>query len=200
MTNQDSKKTTINLDVGCSTHKLEGFIGVDLERVPETDIVADLHNLPFRESSIDAIHSRHVLEHVADPHRCISEIYRVLHPRGKAIIIVPHFSSSAYWMDMTHLRPFSVRSFEYFDLDHAKNAGFPIYLPEINIKTKSARLIFWPKRLYIKKAGLKRLIISVLNSLMNRLAQLNPFLCERFWCNWVGGFYEVEFELRVVKM
>jgi len=187
------------LDIGCSSHKLPGWIGVDLERLPGVDVVADMHHLPFRVSSVDRIHTRHTLEHVQEPLHCISELYRITKGNGRITIIVPHYSNPAYWADMTHKRPFSARSFEYYDLQFAKRSGFPIYLPEVDFRTKRVRLTFWPKRIYQNKKLLKRWIIGILDSVISGLASWNPFLCERLWCNWVGGFYEVEFQLQPVK-
>ncbi len=187
------------LDLGCSYHKLPGHIGVDIERGSDVDVVADLQALPFATSSVDEIHSRHTLEHVQDPLQCISELYRVVRSGGRINIIVPHYSNHAYWADVTHLRPFSVRSFEYYDLEHARNAGFPIYLPKVNLKTGRVLLTYWPKRIYIEKKGWKRLVLSILNRIISGLANWNQFLCERLWCYWVGGFYEVTFELEPVK-
>jgi len=189
----------IRLDIGCSYHKLKGWIGVDMERGPDVDIIADLHALPFKTSSVDEIHSRHTLEHVRDTHTCISEMYRVCRNSGKLTIIVPHYSNSAYWADVTHLRPFSVRSFEYFNLEYAGKAGFPIYLPEVNLKTRKIVLTYWPERIYINKGIFKRTVLRMLNGILSGFANLNLFLCERLWCYWVGGFYEVTFELETVK-
>jgi len=189
----------IKLDIGCSFHKLDGYFGVDIKRGDQIDVVADIHDLPFLTSSVDVIHTRHTLEHVDDPHRCISEMYRVCKPDGRIVVIAPHFSNNAYWSDMTHKRPLSVGSFDYFNLEKARNAGFPIYLPDVNIITTSVRLIYWPKRIYQHKGFFKRTILSILNSVFNELAALNPFLCERFWSHWVGGFYEVYFELKPIK-
>ncbi len=189
----------IRLDIGCLFHKLPGYIGVDIEPGPQVDVVADMHRLPFRTSSAESIHTRHTLEHVRDPLVCISELYRVCRSGGRITVIVPHYSNPAYWSDLTHLRPFSARSFEYFDLDHSRRAGFPIYLPDVDIKTRSIRLIFWPERIYINKTPLKRFVLHFLDKLFSGLASWNPFLCERLWCFWVGGFYEVSFELEPVK-
>ena len=189
----------IQIDIGCSNHKLDGFIGVDLELGSAADVIADMHNLPFRDSSIDIIHSRHTLEHVENPLCCISELFRASKPNAKMILIVPHYSNHSYWADMTHKRPFSYRSFEYYDLEYAKAAGFPIYLPEVNLKTIKKELIYWPSRIYSQKAFVKRLMLRILNRLFSGLANLSPFICERFWCAWVGGFYEVRFEIRAEK-
>ena len=189
----------IRLDIGCSFHKLPGYIGIDIESGPDVDVVADMHNMPFATSSVDEIHTRHTLEHVADLMLCISELYRTCRPGGKITVIVPHYSNDAYWADPTHLRPFSVRSFQYYDLEYVRQAGFPVYLPDVHLKTRRVRLIYWPERVYISKSPLKRWLLRMMNGLISGLANLNPFLCERLWCYWVGGFYEVIFELEPVK-
>jgi SAM-dependent methyltransferase len=36
-------------------------------------------------------------------------------------------------------------------------------------------------------------------STIDKLANLNPLLCELFWVYWVGGFYEIQFDLKVKK-
>jgi len=44
--------------------------------------IADAHDLPFEEAAFDACIACAVLEHVADPQRCVAEIERVLKPSG----------------------------------------------------------------------------------------------------------------------
>lgn len=44
--------------------------------------ICDAHGLPFPESYFDLILAVAVLEHVADPYRCLHEIHRVLKPDG----------------------------------------------------------------------------------------------------------------------
>jgi len=139
------------------------------------------------------------MEHVRDPLKCISEMHRVVKPGGTITIIVPHYSNNAYWSDLTHLRPFGARTFEYYDRDHAKRAGFPVYLPGVNLRTRRVSLTWWPERIYAGKSPFKGAILSLFNGIFSGLANANPFLCERLWCYWVGGFYEVTFELEPVK-
>jgi SAM-dependent methyltransferase len=45
-----------------------------------TDVICDGHDLPFADHSFDGAIIQAVLEHVADPPRCVEEIYRVLRP------------------------------------------------------------------------------------------------------------------------
>lgn len=49
----------------------------------------DLTNLSFSDNSFDAILCYHVLEHIVDDKKAMSEIYRVLKPNGWAIIQTP---------------------------------------------------------------------------------------------------------------
>ncbi len=49
---------------------------------PRTQVICDAHDLPFADGSFDGVVVQAVLEHVLDPQRCVSEIHRVLKPRG----------------------------------------------------------------------------------------------------------------------
>ena len=53
------------------------------------NIVGDIHNLPFKDNSIDAILCMSVLEHVEEPSRAVKEIYRSLKPGGYCFAQVP---------------------------------------------------------------------------------------------------------------
>ena len=62
-----------------------GFINIitsDVSFGLNTNVICDAHDLPFRDNSFDAIICQAVLEHVADPYRCVDEIYRVLKPKN----------------------------------------------------------------------------------------------------------------------
>lgn len=58
------------------------IIETDVYFGPRTHLIADAHDLPFLDRSFDAVVIQAVLEHVLDPIRCVSEIYRVLKPEG----------------------------------------------------------------------------------------------------------------------
>lgn len=53
------------------------------------DIVGDIHNLPFENSSQDSIICIAVLEHVENPIKAFEEMYRVLKPGGYLFVYVP---------------------------------------------------------------------------------------------------------------
>jgi SAM-dependent methyltransferase len=47
-----------------------------------TNLLCDAHQIPFAEGSFDGVVIQAVLEHVADPERCVAEIHRVVKPGG----------------------------------------------------------------------------------------------------------------------
>src|SRR5487761_1929957 len=50
------------------------------------DVVADPHELPFGENTIDLIVLPHALEFADDPHLMLREAYRVIRPEGQVVI------------------------------------------------------------------------------------------------------------------
>lgn len=56
------------------------------------DHIVDLQCLPFNNHTYDFVFASHVLEHVPDDKKAISEIRRILKPNGMAILPVPLYS------------------------------------------------------------------------------------------------------------
>lgn len=56
---------------------------------PKVDVKADILNLPFNENTFDTIFCNHVLEHIIDDKKAMQELYRVLKPKGMAILQIP---------------------------------------------------------------------------------------------------------------
>ncbi len=50
--------------------------------------IADAENLPLESNSFDIAYSYGVLHHTPNTHRCVQEVFRVLKPGGKAIIML----------------------------------------------------------------------------------------------------------------
>ena len=64
-------------------------IGTDIYVSPYTTLIADGHQLPFADQSIDGVWIQAVLEHVLDPALVVAEIHRVLKPRGLVFADTP---------------------------------------------------------------------------------------------------------------
>ena len=56
---------------------------------PIVDVKADILDLPFEDNSFDIIFCNHVLEHIEDDHKAMTELYRVLKPKGMGIFQIP---------------------------------------------------------------------------------------------------------------
>lgn len=69
----------------------EQYITADIES-PLAKVKMDIHDIPFPANTFDALLCNHVLEHVRDDIRAMSEIHRVLKPGGFAILQVPFFN------------------------------------------------------------------------------------------------------------
>lgn len=58
--------------------------------------VAEAEHLPFADATFDCVNSMGVLHHVPDTERAVAEIYRVLKPGGRLIVMVYHRNSVLY--------------------------------------------------------------------------------------------------------
>lgn len=64
------------------------YITADLYS-PLADVKADICDLPFEENTYDVVFCNHVLEHIVDDKKAMSELYRVLKPGGFGIFQIP---------------------------------------------------------------------------------------------------------------
>lgn len=98
----------MKLDLGCGNKKKEGFVGVDILNFDGVDVVHDLRQRwPWEESSVEEAHSSHFVEHLTGWERIyfFDELYRVLAPGAKALIITPDWSHACAYGDPTHQWP-----------------------------------------------------------------------------------------------
>ena len=56
---------------------------------PIVDVKADILNLPFQDETYDVVFCNHVLEHIEDDAKAMSELYRVMKAGGWGIFQVP---------------------------------------------------------------------------------------------------------------
>lgn len=105
------------LHIGCGPTSKRGDVGIDVLPGPAVDIVHDLDRFPWPvdDDSFCAVICEDVLEHLRDIPRVMEEIYRVSIDGAIIDIKVPSGTSSDVFIDPTHRRGFSFRSFDYFD-------------------------------------------------------------------------------------
>jgi SAM-dependent methyltransferase len=128
----------IRLDLGCGPNKKEGFTGVDSRPFDgKVDVVLDLvkrknyepgtnfyeawdvfEPWPWADESVEEVNSSHFVEHLRPNERVhfVNELYRILVPKGKAFIVIPHWASNRAYGDLTHQwPPVSEMWFYYLD-------------------------------------------------------------------------------------
>ena len=66
--------------------------------------VGDAENLNFANEIFDLVYSHGVLHHSPNTQKAIDEIYRVLKPGGKTIVMLYHKNSYNYWVNIRILR------------------------------------------------------------------------------------------------
>ncbi len=76
----------LNIGAGATQTKLDNVVEVEYAVFRHTDVVTDAHHLPFPDAAFDAVVSFNTFEHLSDPNRAASEIFRVLKPGGRLVI------------------------------------------------------------------------------------------------------------------
>jgi 2-polyprenyl-3-methyl-5-hydroxy-6-metoxy-1,4-benzoquinol methylase len=108
------------LDLGCGKNKIkkEGaiVIGVDIDSTSGADVIHDLNKFPypFKDNEFDEIICFDILEHLQDIPSVMKELHRIGKNGALVKIRSPHFSSPYASLDPTHLRGFSIFSFDCF--------------------------------------------------------------------------------------
>ncbi len=98
----------LRLNLGAGKSRMPGYLSVDSIPFEGLDVVADLNKpWPWGDNTVSDIHMSHVLEHFTGEQRVhiFNEMYRVLIPQGKALIITPHWASQRAYGDFTHQWP-----------------------------------------------------------------------------------------------
>jgi SAM-dependent methyltransferase len=108
---QDKFRTT-NADYICAGYEKD---------FPHVNLRADLTDLPFRDSLFDLAIVCHILEHIPDDLRALSELYRVLNSEGSLIIIIPYKADLATLEQHTSSK--NERKLLYGDENHYRVYG-----------------------------------------------------------------------------
>jgi len=124
-------KRGIQLDVGCSDHKQEGWVGMDKRKVNGVDIVHDLERFPYPlpDNCCTQILCSHVMEHL-NPQCAVTvmdEFWRIMKPGGLLWLSMPYPGSRGHWQDPTHIKPWNEVTPTYFD---PTQPMFQVYQPK----------------------------------------------------------------------
>lgn len=155
------------LDVGCGNLKVPGTIGVDFCKIDGVDVVHDLNKFPypFKDGEFDVIYANQVLEHLSAPlEDIIAELLRILKPDGVIKIEVPHALNVAGFADPTHVKFYTIFTFDYF------GNNLQSYYSKVKVKIK--------KKKFIYKLGR---ISTPLMKPMELLININPRIYSHFF-------------------
>lgn len=85
------------------------WVGVDRIGFPGVDTITNLgrDRWPWEDGSVDEARCSHMVEHLEPTERIhfVNELYRVLKPGGKCLIVCPHAFSVRAYGDLTHKWP-----------------------------------------------------------------------------------------------
>jgi SAM-dependent methyltransferase len=155
----------VKLNLGGGLRPLQGHFLLDLVDLPGVDVQADL-NEPLDKlptGSVEAVHCRHLLEHIDNLLPLLEELHRVVRPGGEIDIRVPHFSNPYGYSDPTHVRFFGLYSFYYF-ADHDEQ-------PRRKVPAFYSRCRFQVKQIHIRlmhATWFDKVVRTVLQPLINR--------------------------------
>ena len=147
------------LHLGCGRKRIPGTVGIDVRKdFPEVDQVADLNKpLDFKESSVDAVLSAHLLEHL-DYQPFMNEMLRILKPGGQMLAIIPHYSNHR-----AHIGWHRQHGFAWIGFEHFRDPSHPFY----GFKVVSNKISFGHK-------------LSILSKIVNSSEKIK-YAWERFF-------------------
>lgn len=130
---------------------------------PLAEVKADICNLPFENNFFDLILCNHVLEHIPDHEKAISELYRVLKKGGTLIAQVPIDLTKEKTFEDFNIINKKERNKIFGQYDHVRVYGtdFLSFLNRAGFKAKSINYTDSISKEEIQKFGLKKDIIPI---------------------------------------
>lgn len=90
---------------------------------PIVDVKADILELPFESDLFDVVFCNHVLEHIQDDHKAMSELYRVMKPGGWGIFQIPQDMSREQTYEDFSITDPQERAHHFGQYDHVRIYG-----------------------------------------------------------------------------
>jgi SAM-dependent methyltransferase len=74
------------LSAGGTAERYENVVEAEAAIFRHTDVIADVHHLPFVDNAFESVIALNAFEHYRDPRQAALEIFRVLQPGGRVLI------------------------------------------------------------------------------------------------------------------
>jgi len=133
-----------------------------LDKVPDyhPDIVGDVHDLPLKSNSVDALICIALLEHVEEPQQAVKEMFRVLKPGGYLYIYVPflyyYHPMPGYYGDFYRFTldglKYMTRDFSHVELQNVRGA-FETVMNLLPFFSKRSGIFNFVDRLFHKEGS-----------------------------------------------
>lgn len=159
------KKKLLRLDLGTGKGKgkPEGFVGVDLVGGKGIEKVDLRKPWPWANGSVEEVNAQNLINYFTPSERIhfANELFRVLRPGGKAVIVVPHWASSRAHGDVLTQYPLVSESWFPFlkkewreaqnffingyacDFDHTLGYGLHPTIVNRNLEYQQHAVAFW---------------------------------------------------------
>ncbi|HRO41479.1 MAG TPA: class I SAM-dependent methyltransferase [Flavipsychrobacter sp.] len=121
-------------------------------------IVADVFEMPITQESVDCIVASEIIEHVPDPKKFLSELFKILKPGGRLIVTTPYnefirTSLCIHCNRLTphnaHLHSFNEQSMKKFLPADVKNSSMKIFNSKLLVKAHVQKMLsFLPLNIY----------------------------------------------------
>lgn len=169
------------LNLGCGEDIRKGYVNLDFDKHSGVDVIWNIEKFPwpFKDSEFDSVYASHLLEHVNDLVKTMTEIKRICKNDAIISIRLPHFSCGVSYRDPTHKRFISYHTFDYFT-EECFYKNMPTF------------------KIIDRRLNFTRQSFTFLNYFFNPILNLFPTIYERFFC-WMLPCSEVLFKLKVLK-
>lgn len=123
------QESAVKIDIGCGDAKQPGFIGMDIRKTKNADLVWDCENVPYPIPSecANVVLVSHLVEHLKpwllmsriegtkEKRGIFDEWWRLLKVGGQLWIATPYAGSFGFWQDPTHTKGWNEATATYFD-------------------------------------------------------------------------------------
>ncbi len=158
--------TNIDLSAGHLALAQENF---RLRGLKGTFVHHDAEMLPFLDASFDVVYSNGVIHHTPNTQRVVDEIYRVLKPGGKAIVMVYAENSLHYWRNLVTVLGLRQHLLDSFSISEIMSRNVEITendaRPLVKVYTKTRLRNLFGK--FVRKSIVQRQMV---------FAEVPPFL------------------------
>jgi len=104
------------------TQKNLDYLTSDLKS-PLADVKADITHLPFEDQSFDVIFCNHVLEHIPNDKKAMTELYRVMKKGGWGIFQIPQDLNREFTFEDSNITDTKERAKLFGQYDHVRVYG-----------------------------------------------------------------------------